>query len=323
MSACSRPPRMASLLALVRRRNVGASTVLVTLLLIATTVYVRSWGEQASADGYANAALLVAAQEVADRLEERDLRLLDARPPERYAAGHIPGAVNLPLVDITRTIDGVPGMLAPTAEVEQALGQRGVTREAPVVIYDDFGGIQATRLFWALDYLGHPRLSVLQGGIARWQRDGRPTSKEVPTPKPARYQSEPRPDRLADRVWVKDRRQDPAVVLVDARSPEEFTGEVPGQDIRRPGHIPGAVNVDWVRNLTATEPRQFKAGADLEQLYRQAGVTPDKEVAVYCRTGVRASHDYFVLRLLGYPRVRLYGGSYIEWAADTTLPVER
>ena len=110
---------------------------------------------------------------------------------------------------------------------------------------------------------------------------------------------------------------------MDARSPEEFDGEVPGRDVKRPGRIPGAVNVDWVRNLTTEEPRQVKGGAELARLYRRAGVTPDKEVVAYCRTGVRASHTYFALRLLGYPKVRVYDGSFVEWAADPSLPVVR
>ncbi|MFQ5853769.1 MAG: sulfurtransferase, partial [Candidatus Binatia bacterium] len=110
--------------------------------------------------------------------------------------------------------------------------------------------------------------------------------------------------------------------LVDARSPGEFDGKVPGREISRPGHIPGAVSVDWIRNLTV-EPRQFKSSPKLARIYRKAGATPDKEIIVYCRTGMRASHDYFVLRLLGYQKVRLYDGSYVEWSADTTLPVAR
>lgn len=81
--------------------------------------------------------------------------------------------------------------------------------------------------------------------------------------------------------------------------------------------------MDWVPNLTPTEPRQFKAGADLARLYRRVGITPDKEILVYCRTGVRASHAYFVLRLLGYPKVRLYDGSFVEWSADPSLKVAR
>ncbi|MBI4014128.1 MAG: sulfurtransferase [Candidatus Rokubacteria bacterium] len=293
------------------------------MALVASPVHADCWGDQAKAKGYPNAALLASTQELADHAGDHVVRVVDARPPDRYAAGHIPGAVNLPVAEITRTIDGMPGMLAPVENVEEALARRGVTRDMPLVVYDEFGGDQATRLFWALDFLGHPRLSVLQGGFGLWQREGRPVARETPSVVPTRYRAAPDPEKVADRARVKARLGDRAVILVDARSPEEFDGEVPGKDVTRPGHIPGAVNVDWVRNLTATEPRQFKDAADLARLYRRAGVTPDREVVVYCRTGVRASHTYFTLRLLGYPRVRLYDGSFVEWAADPNLPVAR
>jgi thiosulfate/3-mercaptopyruvate sulfurtransferase len=260
---------------------------------------------------------------VADHLGEAGLVILDARSPDRYAAGHIPGAVNLPVADITRAINGVPGMLAPLPEVERALGARGITRNSRLVIYDDSSAEQATRVFWALDFLGHSQVGVLQGGFGQWQREGRPISRDAAPSTPAGYTAAPDPAKIADLAWMRAHLDNPAVVLVDSRSPEEFDGGVPGRDVKRPGHIPGAMNVDWVRNLTTAEPRQIKAGADLARIYRRAGATPDKEIVVYCRTGVRASHTYFVLRLLGYPRVRLYDGSFVEWAADASLPVAR
>ncbi len=293
------------------------------LLLTAATARGQCWGDEAKVKGYANPALLASGQEVADHLGDADIRVLDVRSPDRYAAGHVPGAVNLPIAEITRTISGVPGMLAPIFEVEQALGSRGITREMQVVIYDDFGGDQATRLFWALEFLGHPRAGILQGGFRLWQHERRPVSRDAPAVTPARYQASPDPSRLADLAWVKAHLDNRSVVLLDARSPEEFDGEVPGRDVKRPGRIPGAVNVDWVRNLTTEEPRQVKGGAELARLYRRAGLTPDKEVVAYCRTGVRASHTYFALRLLGYPKTRVYDGSFVEWAADPSLPVVR
>jgi thiosulfate/3-mercaptopyruvate sulfurtransferase len=295
----------------------------IALWLQAPTAHAQCWGDEAKAKGYANPALLASGQEVADHLGDADVRILDTRSPDRYVAGHIPGAVNLPVAEITGTLNGIPGMLAPVPELGKILGGRGMTRETWVVIYDDFGGDQATRVFWALEFLGHPRVGVLQGGFGLWQREGRPIARDQVTPAPLRYMPAPDPAKLADLAWVKAHLDDRGVILLDSRSPEEFDGEVPGRDVARPGHIPGAVNVDWVRNLTTSEPRQFKAGADLARLYRRAGVTPEKEIAVYCRTGVRASHTYFVLRLLGYPRVRLYDGSFVEWAADPSLPVAR
>jgi thiosulfate/3-mercaptopyruvate sulfurtransferase len=294
------------------------SVAVVLLLLLAWTGHAAA---QTASAGYANTALLVSAPQVMKHLRNSDWRMVDVRSPEQYAAAHIPGAVNLPISAMQRTLNGTPAMLAPLAIVTQALGDRGIARDSQVVIYDDIGGLLATRLFWVLDYLGHPRVSVLQGGFAMWQQEGRPVSQQVTPLQVVPYQATPEAAKLADLSWVQAHLQNPDTVLLDARSAAEFTGQKAGRQIGRPGHIPGAVNVDWVRNLTATAPHQFKAGAELAALYRDAGVTPEKEIVVYCRTGMRASHTYFILRFLGYPRVRTYDGSYVEWAADATLPI--
>ena len=270
-----------------------------------------------------NASLLISGAELARRLNEPGIRILDVRPAEQYGTGHIPGALNLTAAQITRSLNGIPGMLAPMSDVEQVLGERGVGRETQVVIYDEIGGMSATRLFWVLDFLGHSQVSVLQGGYKVWEQERRLASREIPKLATGRFNAQPRPDRLADKTWVQAHLKDPSIIIVDARSPEEFTGAVAGRDVKRPGHIPGAVNVDWILNLTETKPQQFKPSTELARLYREAGATPEKEIVVYCRTGVRASHAYFVLRLLGFPRVRLYDGSYVEWSADPDLPVAR
>jgi thiosulfate/3-mercaptopyruvate sulfurtransferase len=298
--------------------NLQAAVVTV-LLVLAASGYPA---EQTTSNGYADPALLVTTQQVAAHLQDSTWRLVDVRSSEHYAAGHIPGAVSLPVATITQSSNGTPGMLASIEVVRQALEERGISRESQIVIYDDFGGDRATRLFWVLDYLGHPRMSVLQGGVDVWRQETRPLSQVTPQLQPTTYEAVPDTTKLATLDWVASHLQNPEVLLLDARSPAEFSGQVPGREVQRPGRITGAVNVDWVNNLT-TSPRLFKAGTDLSSLYRQAGVTPDKEIVVYCRTGMRASHDYFVLRLLGYPRVRLYDGSYVEWAANTTVPVAR
>jgi thiosulfate/3-mercaptopyruvate sulfurtransferase len=293
--------------------------VATVLLLMATIGYSA---EQTPSNGYANLTLLTSPEQVAAQQRDRNWRLVDVRAPEQYAAGHIPGAVNLSMTTLTQTIHGTPGMLAPLTVVTQALGEHGISRESRMVIYDNFGGLRATRLFWILDYLGHGQVSVLQGGFGAWQRQGYAVHQEVPERQPTTYQATPNSEKLANMGWIVMRLKDPNTVLLDARSPAEFSGQVPGHHIERPGRIPGAVNVDWVHNLTTTVPRRFKAAVELRQLYEQAGVTADKEIVVYCRTGMRASHAYFVLRLLGYPRVKVYDGSFVEWSADITLPVE-
>lgn len=304
--------------AAAKTRWTQGSAMVAVLLTVAAARSPQQLGAQS---GYAKAELLVLGQHVAEQPAETTMRLIDVRAPEQYAAGHIPGAVNLPVATITGSRDGIPGMLVPIPTVEQALGARGITQKSWVVIYDAFGGVQATRLFWVLDYLGHPRVSVLQGGFEGWQQEGRPVTREVRQPQVSTYQATPDAAKLADFTWVRTHLQAPEVVLLDARSSAEFTGEVSGRHVKRPGHIPAAVNVDWVRNLTAP-PRRFKTGKTLKQMYQDAGVTPENEIVVYCRTGARASHNYFVLRLLGYERVRLYDGSFVEWSNQRTVPVE-
>ena len=297
------------------------AVAVVAVLLTATSGYTQSG--RAPDSGYANTALLMSRRELSERLTEPGIRILDVRSPEKYMAGHIPGAVNMQIGEITTRLKGVPGMLAPADVVERVLGEHGVTNKTRVVVYDDMGGPVATRLFWALEYFGHPQVSVLQGGFGLWQKEKRSESREIAKTAAARFGADPRAKRLADKQWVQYHLKDPSVVLVDARSAGEFTGMVGGPGVKRPGHIPGSVNVNWVLNLTEAEPREFKPSAQLAELYRQAGVTPQKEILVYCHTGARASNAYFVLRLLGYPHVRLYDGSFIEWSADTSLPVVR
>ena len=301
-------------------RRWSHTMTLYVLLLVAT---IGLGGEPSASHANTGSTLLVTAQQLADHLRDRNWRIVDIRPPQQYATSHIPGAVHLPIEVITRTLNDTPGMLAPPAHVTRVLSERGISRESRVVIYDDFGGVMATRLFWVLDYLGHPRTSLLQGGFALWKGQGRPTSRKVPQSRTTAYEVTPNAAKLADRSWVKAHLQDSGIILLDARSPREYLGQTAGSPIEHQGHIPGAINLDWVNNLTSTAPRQFKPRADLLQLYKQKNLTPDKEIVVYCRTGMRATHDYFVLRLLGYPRVRLYDGSFVEWSADPTAPVER
>ena len=305
-----------------RLRWVRVSSVVTLVVTFLAWGYGESQGHQTEEKGYANPSLLVSGEEARHHLNDPGTLVVDVRLPKRYTTGHLPGAVNFPIAEITQTMNGVPGMLSPIEEIEKILGQRGIRRQTHVVIYDDIGGVPSTRLFWALDYLGHSKISVLQGGFKLWQKERRPISRRIPEALAVEYKASPRTSRLTDKDWVRNRLKDPTVVLVAARSNQEFDGLVPGRQVRRAGHIPGSVNVDWNRNLTG-EPRQFKSAAKLARTYRKAGVTPDKEIVIYCRTGARASHDYFVLRLLGYPRVRLYDGSYVEWSADETLPTTR
>jgi thiosulfate/3-mercaptopyruvate sulfurtransferase len=191
----------------------------------------------------------------------------------------------------------------------------GITPAHEVITYDP-GTLFAARVWWVLSYLGHDRVSVLHGGVAAWDDAGGDVGQGDPTAEPviaadAPYQSVPRPEMLAQLDQVRDALGDPTVAIVDARAPEEYAA----------GHIPGAVNLNYVRNAEAEPPRRWLPAAELLAMYEMIGVTPDKLVIPYCTSGVRSAVSFFTLQLLGYPNVALFTGSWQEWSARSDHPV--
>jgi thiosulfate/3-mercaptopyruvate sulfurtransferase len=260
---------------------------------------------------FANPGLAVSAAWLRDHAADAGLRIVDARAAADYARGHIAGAVSLPVAD---TFDPAqPGNYPDSKEKLEALfGARGIANATRVVVYDAGAETPGPRLFWTLEYLGQTGSAVLDGGLKAWQAAGGAVSTETPTVPPATYTAAVDPSRIYSQAQCALAITDRTKVVVDARSPEEYRGE----DVRAPfgGHIPGAVNIDYRENF-APDGR-LKDAAALRALYVAKGVTPDKEVIGLCQTGQRSTVDYWVLRLLGYPKVGNYGGGWIEWGSD-------
>jgi thiosulfate/3-mercaptopyruvate sulfurtransferase len=191
-----------------------------------------------------------------------------------------------------------------------------------VILYSEKSNPNATFLAWTLDYLGHKKVGVLNGGWEKWTSEKLPATQEYPSlPPNIKYFGKVIRETLAEKKWISDRLTSKNLVILDARLPRQYSGEE-GEESRR-GHIPGAKNVYWETTLEGEEVRVWKKREDLEKIFAESGVTKDKEIVVYCRAGREASHLYFTLRyVLGFPHVRLYRGSWVEWSADKNMPIK-
>lgn len=244
--------------------------------------------------------------------------VIDVRPAHLFAAGHIPGAVHFDVWGISLIDTSDAPLRAFTWMIGHLFSQRGVTPDRPVVVYEQDSGINAARAFWYLEYLGHPDAHVLDGGLDAWVADGRPTTTEAVEPSKSDWHGTPVEDRVAGWQLVHDRLGNAGTAILDTRSDGEYYAE--NVRAKRGGAIPGAVHLEWKKNL-APDGR-FKPEDELRAMYESAGVTPDKEVVTYCQGGYRAAHSYLALRILGYPAVRTYTGSWKEWGDREDLPLE-
>ena len=234
---------------------------------------------------------------------------------EEYLAGHIPGAA---YVDLPTDLADPPGdrgrhPLPDADRFSAAMRRCGVTDNRPVVVYDDWSSMAATRAWWLLRHHGHPDVRVLDGGWSWWRRaGGAREAGDLPRP-PGDFVA--RPGRLPVVDADGAARVARGGVLVDARAPERFRGEVEPVDPVA-GHIPGALNVPSTANL---DDGRFRPAPELAATYAVVGA--DREVAAYCGSGVTATHDVFALHLLGR-EAALYPGSWSEWVTDPSRPVE-
>jgi thiosulfate/3-mercaptopyruvate sulfurtransferase len=283
-----------------------------------------------AARGYAHPEVLVSTNWVAEHLNDPKVRIVESNEdPLLYASGHIPGAVQ---VDWTRDLnDQVRRDYLDKAGFETLMSRNGVTPDTTVVFYGDKNNWWATYAFWVFQLFGHTNARVMDGGRAKWEREGRPMTREVPLYPPTQYTAPERNDTkiraFRDQALAHSQAGKP---LVDVRSPAEYSGEklhmpeYPQEGALRGGHIPGAKNVPWGKAVNPDD-NTFKTADELRQIYEQEqGLRPDQDVIAYCRIGERSSHTWFVLTyLLGYPQVRNYDGSWTEWGNLVNVPIEK
>lgn len=280
--------------------------------------------------GYAHPEKLVSTQWVAEHLTDPKVRIVESNEDILlYSRGHIPGAVHIDwIADLN---DPLAREYLDRTQFEQLMSKNGISNDSLVVFYGDKSNWWACYTLWVFELFGHTNSAVMDGGRLKWEQEGRPVTREVPSYEATAYRAPDRDDKQI-RAFRDDVLQHvkAGLPLVDVRSPGEYTGRLyhmegyPQEGAMRAGHIKGAVNVPWSKAAHLANGT-FKPADELRLLYEdEQGLKPSDNVIAYCRIGERSSHTWFVLKyLLGYKQVRNYDGSWTEWGNLVGVPIER
>lgn len=275
--------------------------------------------------------VLISPAELAAAITSGPKVLIDTRDPESYAAGHLPGAVNLHQIFTFLATSTPEGLVELKDTFADAFGKAGLSGKETAVIYEqsmNTGFGQSCRGYFLLSFLGYPKIKVLHGGFSGWVAGGFPVSQTPAAPTPAAFPVAPSGAGLIiDAKAMLAALSSPRIAILDVRDVDEWIGESSspyGKDYcPRKGRIPGAKWIEWYRMMkpTADGPR-FKSGPEILAECASAGITPETPVYLYCFKGARASNTFLALKEAGVKDVRMYFGSWNEWSRDPALPIE-
>lgn len=275
-----------------------------------------------------NIPLLIEPDELENLLSSPEtvssILVFDLCKPTVYAQTHIPGARHLNYAQIIAANNPVMGLIPDANTLSNLFSSQGLTIDKHVIAYDDEGGGRAARLLWTLDAIGHDKNSLLNGGLHAWLKEGHPCISTENRVQASNYEvaidNSPDTSPIANREYILENLNNDNVMLVDSRSPEEFRGEK--KFAARAGRIPGAVNLDWFELIDKQNNMRLKPERELRMLLQERGISDDKTIVTYCQTHHRSALTYFVLKLLGFKKVKGYHGSWSDWGNQSNTPVE-
>lgn len=297
------------------------------LLALSSLLFIGCSSDESNSDtsleskGYASTDKLVSTSWVAERLDDKNLKIIDIRLPEDYAAGHIPDSVNLSYKELQVERDGVKGLIPSEKEMATKLSALGIKDTDTIVVVDHIKNLWSSRLLWTLEVYGHGDTKLMDGSYSLWESEGKKITSDSTSISSSKYSftGEAKPELIISLQKVMESIDDETSIVLDTRSADEYAG----RDVRaeRGGHIPESIHVEWVQNVDADG--KFLPAEDLKNLYNSTSVTNDLDIYTLCQTAVRATHSWFVLQeLLGYENVAVYDGSWTEWGNIENTPID-
>ncbi|MGJ8687084.1 MAG: sulfurtransferase [Spongiibacteraceae bacterium] len=266
-----------------------------------------------------NWPLIIEAEQLRAALPCDEFLILDTSSTENYLRQHVPGAIHIPPASLQAGQKPAPGKLPSVEQLTQLFSAAGLSPDKHVIAYDDEGGGWAGRLIWTLDVIGHKKYSYLNGGIHAWANEGHPCESTTNTPAPTTVDIEIDDSVMVSVEEIKSRIGEPNFAIWDARSAQEYNGEK--VLAARGGHIPGAVNIDWLDLIDRENNMRFKDLAALRQRLLEKSLSSDKNIITHCQTHHRSGLSYLLMKILGYPNIRGYDGSWGEWGNLSDTPI--
>ena len=261
---------------------------------------------------------IISAKDLSKLAKSGDVIIVSGRQAADYGKKHIKGAVNIYHKDLYKA-EGIDAMLKSADEIATIFGEKGITENSKIVIYDDGKNKSAGRLYWIFKYLGAKDVNILDGHLKAWGKVRGKVTPKATEITPAVFKASPNAAIIADMAYVKSNKD--KAILVDVRSADEFGGKDEDKNVIRPGHIPGAMNFEF--KMVLNEDGTIKTKEEITEIFKAAGITADKEIILYCASSVRAGVVFMALTdLLEFSNVKVYDGAYYEWCADETNPIE-
>lgn len=290
----------------------------VLLLLVSSSVFA---GAPIADRGYTSPENLISCEELNTIKDNEDVKIIDFRGNVDYIKGHIPGAIQIGIDEFEDTDAEYNYIMASPEKIEKLLQEKGIKNSDLIVAYDATNNLWASRVWWILKMYGHDNVKLLDGALGKWEElDYETKMVEFQSFEKSNYQIGPvEKNMVADMEEVENAIDRDNSLILDVRAWGEYTGEVVLDGAAEGGRIPDSVWIEWTEVLN--EDGTFKNADELKMIYEEKGVTPDKIIYPYCQGAIRSCHTTFVLNaLLGYPEVKNYDGSWVEWSNEN-MPI--